>query len=36
MTKPIDLDELLLRIGALLRRARIASSRRLEIGSRCV
>lgn len=33
MTKPIDLDELLLRIGALLRRARIASSRRLEIGS---
>ena len=32
MTKPIDLDELLLRIGALLRRARIASTRRLEIG----
>ncbi len=33
MVKPIDLDELFLRIGALLRRARIASSRRLEIGS---
>lgn len=32
MVKPIDLDELLLHIGALLRRARIASSRRLEIG----
>lgn len=33
MVKPIDLDELYLRIGALLRRARIAASRRLEIGS---
>ena len=33
MTKPVDLDELLLRIGALLRRAKIASSRRLEVGS---
>lgn len=33
MVKPIDLDELLLRIGALLRRARIASSRRLVVGS---
>ncbi len=33
MTKPIDLDELFLRIGALLRRAKIASSRRIEIGS---
>ena len=32
MVKPIDLDELLLRIGALLRRARIAASRRLEVG----
>lgn len=32
MVKPIDLDELLLRIGALLRRAKIASARRLEIG----
>ena len=32
MTKPIDLDELCLRIGALLRRSRIASSHRLEIG----
>ncbi len=33
MTKPVDLDELVLRIGALLRRSRIASSRRLEVGS---
>ncbi|MBP3633698.1 MAG: response regulator transcription factor [Oscillospiraceae bacterium] len=33
MVKPIDLDELLLRMGALLRRARIASSRRLEVGT---
>ncbi len=32
MVKPIDLDELLLRIGALLRRAKIAASRKLEIG----
>ena len=30
--KPVDLDELFLRIGALLRRAKIASSRKLEIG----
>lgn len=33
MVKPVDLDELLLRIEALLRRARIAHSRRLEVGS---
>jgi len=32
MVKPIDLDELLLRISALFRRAKIASSRRLEAG----
>lgn len=32
MVKPIDLEELLLRIGALLRRAKIANSHRLEIG----
>ncbi|MGN1451509.1 MAG: response regulator transcription factor, partial [Eubacteriales bacterium] len=32
MVKPIDLDELFLRIGALLRRSKIASSRRLEAG----
>lgn len=32
MVKPIDLNELLLRIGALLRRARIAQSRRLSVG----
>lgn len=33
MVKPIDLDELLLRIGALLRRAKIASSKKIEVGS---
>lgn len=33
MVKPIDLDELLLRIEALLRRAKIASSKKLAIGS---
>ena len=33
MTKPISFDELLLRIGALLRRAKIVNSHRLEIGS---
>lgn len=33
MVKPVDLDELLLRMGALLRRARIASEKRLVIGS---
>ena len=33
MTKPVNFDELLLRIGALLRRAKIATSRRLETGS---
>lgn len=32
MVKPIDLEELLLRIEALMRRAKIASSHRLEIG----
>ena len=32
MVKPIDLDELFLRIGALLRRAKIAASRRLTVG----
>ncbi len=32
MVKPIDLDELFLRIGALLRRAKIATERKLEVG----
>ena len=32
MVKPIDLDELFLRIGALLRRAKIAASRQLTVG----
>ena len=33
MVKPIDLNELLLSIGALLRRAKIATSRKLSVGS---
>ncbi len=33
MVKPVDLDELILRIGALLRRAKIAAAKRLELGS---
>ncbi len=33
MIKPIDLDELFLRIGALLRRAKIASSHKLTVGN---
>ena len=33
MVKPVDLNELLLRIDALLRRAKIANNRKLEIGS---
>lgn len=32
MVKPIELEEMLLRIGALLRRARIAASKKLTIG----
>ena len=32
MVKPIDLEEMFLRIGALLRRAKIAASKKLEIG----
>lgn len=32
MVKPVDLDELFLRVGALLRRAKIASSRKLIVG----
>ena len=33
MVKPIDLDELYLRVGALLRRAQIASSKKLVVGN---
>ncbi len=33
MVKPVDLDELLLHIGALMRRARIANERRLTVGA---
>lgn len=32
MVKPIELDEMLMRIGALLRRSKIANGRRLEVG----
>jgi DNA-binding response OmpR family regulator len=32
MVKPVDLDEMFLRIGALLRRSKIAASHRLEVG----
>ena len=33
MVKPVDLDELLLRIGAILRRAKIAAVKKLTVGS---
>lgn len=33
LVKPVDLDELILRIEALLRRAKIAAKRKLEIGA---
>lgn len=33
MTKPIDLDELILHINALLRRAKIASDKKLTVGN---
>lgn len=33
MVKPIDLDEMLLRVAALLRRARISSERKLSVGN---
>lgn len=33
MVKPVDIEELLLRIGALLRRAGISNSRRLTVGA---
>ena len=33
MVKPLELDELFLRIGALLRRAKIAASRSLQVGA---
>jgi DNA-binding response OmpR family regulator len=32
MVKPIDFDELLLRIGALMRRSKIASAKKLTVG----
>jgi DNA-binding response OmpR family regulator len=33
MVKPVDMDELVLRVGALLRRAHIANEKKLAIGS---
>ncbi|MCM1480877.1 MAG: response regulator transcription factor, partial [Muribaculaceae bacterium] len=33
MVKPVDLDELLLKIGALLRRAKIASAKKIIVGT---
>jgi DNA-binding response OmpR family regulator len=33
MVKPIDLDEMVLRVGALLRRARISAEKKIQIGS---
>lgn len=33
MVKPVDLDELLLKIGALLRRAKIANTKQITVGS---
>lgn len=33
MTKPVDEEEMILRVGALLRRSRIASERRLSVGN---
>lgn len=33
MVKPLDMEELVLRVGALLRRANIATAKRLEVGS---
>lgn len=33
MVKPIDMDELVLRVGALLRRANIASDKRVTVGN---
>jgi len=33
LVKPVDLEELLLKIGALLRRAKIANDRKLTVGS---
>ncbi len=36
VTKPVDYDELLLRINALLRRAKIATERQIKIGKLCI
>ena len=33
MVKPVDLDEMVLRVGALLRRARIAAEKKMAVGN---
>ena len=36
MVKPVDMDELIIRVGALLRRSKIADERRLQVGDTCL
>ncbi len=36
VTKPVDYDELLLRIHAILRRAKIATERQIKVGKLCI
>jgi DNA-binding response OmpR family regulator len=36
MTKPIDLDEMCMRVAALLRRAKISAEHKIEIGEVCI
>jgi len=36
ITKPIDFDEMLLRISALLRRAKISSEQKIQLGDFCI
>jgi DNA-binding response OmpR family regulator len=36
ITKPIDFDEMLLRISALLRRAKISSEQKIDLGDFCI
>ena len=36
ITKPIDIDEMLLRIAALLRRAKISSEQKISLGDFCI
>ena len=36
MVKPVDMDELVMRVSALLRRSKIADERKLQIGGTCL